>query len=85
MFLSWFRTLYIEGERKLDFHGWVSAIQRAAGRSGDTLSQQQLTEADIPLIVERCIHYVTQYGKNNILTRMFSLEHVLSDEKDERN
>ncbi|XP_058269337.1 arf-GAP with Rho-GAP domain, ANK repeat and PH domain-containing protein 1-like isoform X3 [Hemibagrus wyckioides] len=56
------RTLYIEGERKLDFHGWVSAIQRAAGRSGDTLSQQQLTEADIPLIVERCIHYVTQYG-----------------------
>ncbi|TUB03088.1 Arf-GAP with Rho-GAP domain, ANK repeat and PH domain-containing protein 1 [Bagarius yarrelli] len=56
------RTLYIEGERKLDFHCWVSAIQRAAGRSGDTLSQQQLTEADIPLIVERCIHYVTQYG-----------------------
>ncbi|XP_046719255.1 arf-GAP with Rho-GAP domain, ANK repeat and PH domain-containing protein 1-like [Silurus meridionalis] len=56
------RTLYIEGERKLDFHGWVSAIQRAAGSSGDTLSQQQLTEADIPLIVERCIHYVTQYG-----------------------
>ncbi|XP_053535167.1 arf-GAP with Rho-GAP domain, ANK repeat and PH domain-containing protein 1 isoform X2 [Ictalurus punctatus] len=56
------RTLYIEGERKLDFHGWASAIQRAAGSSGDTLSQQQLTEADIPLIVERCIHYVTQYG-----------------------
>ncbi|XP_060744888.1 arf-GAP with Rho-GAP domain, ANK repeat and PH domain-containing protein 1-like isoform X2 [Tachysurus vachellii] len=56
------RTLYIEGERKLDFHGWASSIQRAAGSSGDTLSQQQLTEADIPLIVERCIHYVTQYG-----------------------
>ncbi|XP_048018040.1 arf-GAP with Rho-GAP domain, ANK repeat and PH domain-containing protein 1 isoform X2 [Megalobrama amblycephala] len=56
------RTLYIEGERKLDFLGWAAAIQRAAGSSGDTLSQQQLTEADIPVIVERCIHFITQYG-----------------------
>uniref|UniRef100_A0A8C1KKJ8 ArfGAP with RhoGAP domain, ankyrin repeat and PH domain 1 n=1 Tax=Cyprinus carpio TaxID=7962 RepID=A0A8C1KKJ8_CYPCA len=56
------RTLYIEGERKLDFQGWAAAIQRAAGSSGDTLSQQQLTEADIPVIVERCIHFTTQYG-----------------------
>ncbi|KAF4104502.1 arf-GAP with Rho-GAP domain, ANK repeat and PH domain-containing protein 1-like isoform X2 [Onychostoma macrolepis] len=56
------RTLYIEGERKLDFQGWAAAIQRAAGSSGDTLSQQQLTEADIPMIVERCIHFTTQYG-----------------------
>lgn len=56
------RTLYIEGERKLDFQGWATAIQRAAGSSGDTLSLQQLTEADIPVIVERCIHFTTQYG-----------------------
>ncbi|XP_067307581.1 arf-GAP with Rho-GAP domain, ANK repeat and PH domain-containing protein 1 isoform X1 [Pseudorasbora parva] len=56
------RTLYIEGERKLDFQGWATAIQKAAGSSGDTLSQQQLTEADIPVIVERCIHFITQYG-----------------------
>ncbi|XP_050985944.1 arf-GAP with Rho-GAP domain, ANK repeat and PH domain-containing protein 1 isoform X2 [Labeo rohita] len=56
------RTLYIEGERKLDFQGWAAAIQRAAGSSGDTLSQQQLTEANIPVIVERCIHFTTQYG-----------------------
>ena len=57
------RTLYIEGERKLDFLGWSTAIQLAAGSSGDTLSQQQLTESDIPVIVDRCIHYITQYGK----------------------
>ncbi|XP_076850546.1 arf-GAP with Rho-GAP domain, ANK repeat and PH domain-containing protein 1-like isoform X2 [Brachyhypopomus gauderio] len=56
------RTLYIEAERKLDFHGWAASIQRAAGSSGDTLSQQQLTEGDIPVIVERCIHYITRYG-----------------------
>nr|XP_020497373.1 arf-GAP with Rho-GAP domain, ANK repeat and PH domain-containing protein 1 isoform X1 [Labrus bergylta] len=56
------RTLYIEGERKLDFAGWCSAIQAAAGRGGDTLSQQQLTETDIPVIVHSCIGYITQCG-----------------------
>uniref|UniRef100_A0A8C5GBY1 ArfGAP with RhoGAP domain, ankyrin repeat and PH domain 1 n=1 Tax=Gouania willdenowi TaxID=441366 RepID=A0A8C5GBY1_GOUWI len=56
------RTLYIEGERKLDFTGWCSAIQAAAGRCGDTLSEQQLTETDIPVIVHSCIDYITQSG-----------------------
>uniref|UniRef100_A0A665U1I5 ArfGAP with RhoGAP domain, ankyrin repeat and PH domain 1 n=1 Tax=Echeneis naucrates TaxID=173247 RepID=A0A665U1I5_ECHNA len=56
------RTLYIEGERKLDFSGWCGAIQTAAGSGGDTLSQQQLTETDIPVIVHSCIGYITQCG-----------------------
>ncbi|XP_067395186.1 arf-GAP with Rho-GAP domain, ANK repeat and PH domain-containing protein 1 isoform X2 [Emydura macquarii macquarii] len=56
------RTLYIQGERKLDFSGWVAAIQKAAGSSGDTLSEQQLTESDVPVIVDRCIDYITQCG-----------------------
>ncbi|KAM7399346.1 hypothetical protein PAMP_018624 [Pampus punctatissimus] len=56
------RTLYIEGERKLDFAGWSGAIQTAAGSGGDTLSQQQLTETDIPVIVHSCIGYITQCG-----------------------
>ncbi|XP_074428314.1 arf-GAP with Rho-GAP domain, ANK repeat and PH domain-containing protein 1 isoform X2 [Larus michahellis] len=56
------RTLYIQGERKLDFLGWVHAIQKAAGSAGDTLSEQQLTEADVPLLVDRCIDYITQCG-----------------------
>ncbi|NXM20000.1 ARAP1 protein, partial [Ploceus nigricollis] len=56
------RTLYIQGERKLDFLGWVHAIQKAASSSGDTLSEQQLTESDVPLLVDRCIDYITQYG-----------------------
>ncbi|XP_055369965.1 arf-GAP with Rho-GAP domain, ANK repeat and PH domain-containing protein 1-like isoform X2 [Betta splendens] len=56
------RTLYIEGERKLDFSGWCSAIQTAAGSGGATLSQQQLTETDIPIIVHSCIDYITQCG-----------------------
>ncbi|XP_064905644.1 arf-GAP with Rho-GAP domain, ANK repeat and PH domain-containing protein 1 isoform X3 [Columba livia] len=56
------RTLYIQGERKLDFLGWLHAIQKAAGTSGDTLSEQQLTESDVPLLVDRCIDYITQCG-----------------------
>ncbi|NXH35485.1 ARAP1 protein, partial [Myiagra hebetior] len=56
------RTLYIQGERKLDFLGWVHAIQKAASGSGDTLSEQQLTESDVPLLVDRCIDYITQCG-----------------------
>uniref|UniRef100_A0A8C5CAD0 ArfGAP with RhoGAP domain, ankyrin repeat and PH domain 1 n=1 Tax=Gadus morhua TaxID=8049 RepID=A0A8C5CAD0_GADMO len=56
------RTLYMEGERKLDFAGWCSAIQSAAGSGGDTLSQQQLTDTDIPVIVHSCIGYITQCG-----------------------
>ncbi|NXR58260.1 ARAP1 protein, partial [Rhadina sibilatrix] len=56
------RTLYIQGERKLDFLGWVHAIQKAAGGSGDTLSEQQMTESDVPLLVDRCIDYITQCG-----------------------
>ncbi|NXW66445.1 ARAP1 protein, partial [Eurystomus gularis] len=56
------RTLYIQGERRLDFLGWVQAIQKAAGSSGDTLSEQQLTESDVPLLVDRCIDYITQCG-----------------------
>ncbi|KAM3875362.1 LOW QUALITY PROTEIN: arf-GAP with Rho-GAP domain, ANK repeat and PH domain-containing protein 1 [Diretmus argenteus] len=56
------RTLYMDGERKLDFAGWCGAIQRAAGSGGDTLSQQQLTDTDIPVIVHSCIDYITQCG-----------------------
>uniref|UniRef100_A0A8D2PXU4 ArfGAP with RhoGAP domain, ankyrin repeat and PH domain 1 n=1 Tax=Zosterops lateralis melanops TaxID=1220523 RepID=A0A8D2PXU4_ZOSLA len=56
------RTLYIQGDRKLDFLGWVHAIQKAAGSSGDTLSEQQMTESDVPLLVDRCIDYITQCG-----------------------
>ncbi|XP_068172702.1 arf-GAP with Rho-GAP domain, ANK repeat and PH domain-containing protein 1 isoform X2 [Antennarius striatus] len=56
------RTLYIEGERKLDFAGWCEAIKVAAGSGGNTLSEQQLTETDIPVIAHICFGYITQCG-----------------------
>ncbi|XP_059819603.1 arf-GAP with Rho-GAP domain, ANK repeat and PH domain-containing protein 1-like isoform X4 [Hypanus sabinus] len=56
------RTLYIQSERKLDFLGWAAAIQKAADSTGNTLSEQQLTDEDIPVLVDRCVAYITQYG-----------------------
>ncbi|XP_012580905.1 PREDICTED: arf-GAP with Rho-GAP domain, ANK repeat and PH domain-containing protein 1 isoform X3 [Condylura cristata] len=56
------RTLYIQGERRLDFTAWLGAIQKAAASSGDTLSEQQLGDSDIPVIVYRCVDYITQCG-----------------------
>lgn len=47
----------------MDFADWCTAIQAAAGSGGDTLSQQQLTETDIPVIVHSCIGYITQCGE----------------------
>lgn len=43
--------------------GWLGAIQKAAASSGDTLSEQQLGESDIPVIVYRCVDYITQCGE----------------------
>lgn len=59
----WPRTLYIQGERRLDFTGWLVAIQKAAASLGDTLSEQQLGDSDIPVIVYRCVDYITQCGE----------------------
>lgn len=74
--VSLFRTLYIEGERKLDFAGWCAAIQVAAGSGGDTLSQQQLTETDIPVIVHSCISYITQCGERSVGSCSMCLAHT---------
>lgn len=59
----WSRTLYIQGERRLDFSGWLGAIQKAATSLGDTLAEQQLGDSDIPVIVYRCVDYITQCGE----------------------
>ncbi|KAM4045149.1 LOW QUALITY PROTEIN: arf-GAP with Rho-GAP domain, ANK repeat and PH domain-containing protein 1 [Anomaloglossus baeobatrachus] len=56
------RTMYILAERKLDFSGWTAAIQRASSTTGSTLSDQQLTDADVPCIVEKCIRHISSFG-----------------------
>lgn len=56
------RITYMQGEKKLDFSGWVSAIQKASSTSGDTLSEQQLTDSDVPVIVKLCIDHISRFG-----------------------
>ncbi|XP_075054443.1 arf-GAP with Rho-GAP domain, ANK repeat and PH domain-containing protein 1 isoform X2 [Mixophyes fleayi] len=56
------RITYILEERKLDFSGWVGAIQKASSTSGDTLSEQHLTNSDVPCLVEKCIDHISRFG-----------------------
>ncbi|XP_010612005.1 arf-GAP with Rho-GAP domain, ANK repeat and PH domain-containing protein 2 isoform X4 [Fukomys damarensis] len=55
------RTLYIHGHSKLDFTVWHTAIEKAAGTDGNALQDQQLSKNDVPIIVNSCIAFVTQY------------------------
>ncbi|XP_053735599.1 arf-GAP with Rho-GAP domain, ANK repeat and PH domain-containing protein 3 isoform X4 [Synchiropus splendidus] len=85
------RTLHLQGAGRSDFSLWCSDIRRAAGGSGNTLRDQQMSRNDIPIIVDRCIEFVTQYGlghegiyrKNGALSRI----KLLMDEfrRDARN
>ncbi|XP_023276619.1 arf-GAP with Rho-GAP domain, ANK repeat and PH domain-containing protein 2 isoform X2 [Seriola lalandi dorsalis] len=56
------RTVYIHGFNKTDFALWHSAISMAADTDGKALSDQQLTKNGVPIIVDSCIAFVTQYG-----------------------
>uniref|UniRef100_A0A8C5T6B8 ArfGAP with RhoGAP domain, ankyrin repeat and PH domain 2 n=1 Tax=Malurus cyaneus samueli TaxID=2593467 RepID=A0A8C5T6B8_9PASS len=56
------RTLYIHGHTRLDFMVWYTAIEKAAGTDGNALQDQQLSKNDVPIIVNSCIAFVTQYG-----------------------
>lgn len=56
------RTLYLHGVTRLDYSVWCSDIQSAAGSRGNALCDQQLSRNDIPIIVDSCIAFITQYG-----------------------
>ncbi|KAM4621444.1 arf-GAP with Rho-GAP domain, ANK repeat and PH domain-containing protein 3 [Polymixia lowei] len=56
------RTLHLQGMGRSDFSLWYSDIQRAAGGKGNTLREQQLSRNDIPIIVDSCVAFITQYG-----------------------
>lgn len=57
------RTLYLQGEGRLDFSAWNAAIGGAAGGGGTGLQEQQMSRGDIPIIVDACISFVTQHGE----------------------
>ncbi|XP_016409165.1 arf-GAP with Rho-GAP domain, ANK repeat and PH domain-containing protein 3 [Sinocyclocheilus rhinocerous] len=55
-------TLHLQGMGRTDFSLWYTDIQKAAGGKGNTLKDQQLSRNDIPIIVDSCIAFITQYG-----------------------
>ncbi|KAJ6655462.1 hypothetical protein lerEdw1_005163 [Lerista edwardsae] len=56
------RTFYLQGSSRLDFSTWCVAIQASAGGQGNALRDQQLSRSGIPIIVNSCIAFITQYG-----------------------
>ena len=59
------RTLYLQGVGRTDFSLWYTDIQTAAGGKGNALKDQQLSRSDIPIIVDSCIAFITQYGESD--------------------
>uniref|UniRef100_A0AAY4DD09 ArfGAP with RhoGAP domain, ankyrin repeat and PH domain 3 n=1 Tax=Denticeps clupeoides TaxID=299321 RepID=A0AAY4DD09_9TELE len=56
------RTLHLQGLGRTDLSLWYADIQKAAGGKSNTLRDQQLSRNDIPIIVDSCIAFITQYG-----------------------
>ncbi|XP_052006230.1 arf-GAP with Rho-GAP domain, ANK repeat and PH domain-containing protein 3-like isoform X2 [Xyrauchen texanus] len=56
------RTLHLQGMGRTDLSLWYTDIQKSAGGKGNTLKDQQLSRNDIPIIVDSCIAFITQYG-----------------------
>ncbi|XP_076206163.1 arf-GAP with Rho-GAP domain, ANK repeat and PH domain-containing protein 3 isoform X1 [Aptenodytes patagonicus] len=56
------RTFYLQGLSRADSVAWYADIQASAGGRGNALRDQQLSRGDIPIIVDSCIAFITQYG-----------------------
>ncbi|NWQ66406.1 ARAP3 protein, partial [Neopipo cinnamomea] len=56
------RTFYLQGLSRVDSTAWYTDIQASAGGRGNALRDQQLSRGDIPIIVDSCIAFITQYG-----------------------
>lgn len=57
------RTFYLQGLSRADTAAWYADIQASAGGRGNALRDQQLSRGDIPIIVDSCIAFITQYGE----------------------
>ncbi|NXK44564.1 ARAP3 protein, partial [Chauna torquata] len=56
------RTFHLQGLSRADTVAWYADIQASAGGRGNALRDQQLSRGDIPIIVDSCIAFITQYG-----------------------
>uniref|UniRef100_A0A8C4YL80 ArfGAP with RhoGAP domain, ankyrin repeat and PH domain 3 n=1 Tax=Gopherus evgoodei TaxID=1825980 RepID=A0A8C4YL80_9SAUR len=56
------RTFYLQGVTRMDIAAWCADIQASAGGRGNALRDQQLSRSDIPILVDSCIAFITQYA-----------------------
>lgn len=49
-------------DTKPDTESWFAALRRSDNESGSTLEEQQLTAEGVPIVLEKCISYVEQFG-----------------------
>lgn len=64
------RTFYLQGLSRADSAAWYADIQASAGGRGNALRDQQLSRGDIPIIVDSCIAFITQYGESSVVASL---------------
>jgi hypothetical protein len=55
-------VLYIRAESEEESKAWRREIRSAALRNGTSLQDQQMTNDDVPLIVDKCINFIYAHG-----------------------
>ncbi|KAK3909307.1 Arf-GAP with Rho-GAP domain, ANK repeat and PH domain-containing protein 2 [Frankliniella fusca] len=55
-------SLYLRTERTSETSAWRNAIRGAATDNGPDLENQQLTQENVPVLVEKCINFVYAHG-----------------------
>uniref|UniRef100_A0ABM0MUF5 Uncharacterized protein LOC102807377 n=1 Tax=Saccoglossus kowalevskii TaxID=10224 RepID=A0ABM0MUF5_SACKO len=74
------RTLYIIADNKEENEAWFNTIKSTSSVSGRNLHEQQLTEDNIPVPVDRCIEYVANHGMAEVgIYRQAATEHLVKD------
>nr|CAB3222708.1 arf-GAP with Rho-GAP domain, ANK repeat and PH domain-containing protein 1 [Phallusia mammillata] len=56
------KTYYLHSHTRPDTESWLTAIKKADGDCGPRLEDQQLTSEGVPIILEKCMTYIEQYG-----------------------
>ena len=56
-------SLYLRTDRTTETIAWRNVIKSAATENGPDLESQQLTQENVPVLVEKCINFVYAHGQ----------------------
>lgn len=56
------RSLYLQSKSEKETLHWKSMLESIAFNNGPSLSEQQLTRDNIPVVVEQCVNFVFRHG-----------------------